>query len=86
MKLFVPILKSVKLRFVVNLPTRHGNTAHLYLYIRKSNNFSLFYDMDKTAGEPEPANHEEVQRLIDERIAHLEAFENEYERQHPKEK
>lgn len=42
--------------------------------------------MDKTAGESEPANHEEVQRLIDERIAHLKAFENEYERQHPKEK
>ena len=42
--------------------------------------------MDKTAGEPEPSNHEELQRLIDERIAHLKAFENEYERQHPKEK
>lgn len=69
------MLKRVKLRFAVNLPTHRGNTAHLYLYIRKSNNFSLFYDMDKTAGKPEPANPEEVQRLIDERIAHLKAFE-----------
>lgn len=42
--------------------------------------------MDKKAGKPEPANPEEVQRLIDERIAHLKAFENEYERQQPKEK
>ncbi len=41
--------------------------------------------MDKTAGKPEPANPEEVQRLIGERIAHLKAFENEYEKQHPKE-
>lgn len=41
--------------------------------------------MDKTAGKPEPANPEEVQRLIDERIAHLKALENEYEKQHPKE-
>lgn len=85
MKLFVPMLKRAKLRFVVILPTHRGNTAHLYLYIRKSNNFSLFYDMDKKAGKPGPANPEEVQRLIDERIAHLKAFENEYEKQHPKE-
>ena len=41
--------------------------------------------MDKTAGKTEPTSPEEVQQLIDERIAHLKAFENEYDRQHPKE-
>lgn len=42
--------------------------------------------MDKKAGKPEPASPEKIQQLIDERIAHLKDLEEEYARQHPKEK